>query len=283
MGEVLKRIFSTIVLGVCFLGSAPTYSFESGPRENYEDLEPVDISIQDVISSDAVLSICDQMSFKRENIDLNCFDQTDRQTFQRCRERQNLSYRYVESEEKNFMCINNQTANSIKILNKYISEKQCFKDRVDAVMEVVKSDDYQNLSREFVDIFKGRFKLHFSYQPGGDVGNLNIDLTDLEEGLIREEEKTIPLMMTSLNKKGCGEIDQTIVINMIREKVEALSAKLNLRLAQRTFTYGENSQPEKYIDDSSRGAQSLGEPIGTAFDVENFKPIEEKAESNPFR
>lgn len=239
--------------------------------------------MQDVISSDAVLSICDQMSFKRENIDLNCFDQTDRQTFQRCRERQNLSYRYVESEEKNFMCINNQTANSIKILNKYISEKQCFKDRVDAVMEVVKSDDYQNLSREFVDIFKGRFKLHFSYQPGGDVGNLNIDLTDLEEGLIREEEKTIPLMMTSLNKKGCGEIDQTIVINMIREKVEALSAKLNLRLAQRTFTYGENSQPEKYIDDSSRGAQSLGEPIGTAFDVENFNPIEEKAESNPFR
>lgn len=236
--------------------------------------------MQDFISSDAVLSICDRMSFKRENIDLNCFDQTDRQTFQRCRERQNSSYRYVETDEKNFMCINNQTTNSIKILNKYIDEKQCFKSKVETVMDVVKSDDYQNLSREFVDIFKGRFKLHFSYQPGDNVGNLNIDLSDLESGLVKDDEKSIPLMMTNFNQKTCGDIDQTVVLNMIREKIEALSAKLNLRLAQRAFSFGENSQPEKYVDDSARGRQNLGEPLEEPFDVENYKPIEEKASIN---
>lgn len=268
----MRKIFSTIILSASFIIGPQAYSFESAEASPYIENETMDGSVQDVISSDAVLSICDRMSFKRENIDLNCFNQTDRKAFQRCRERQQSSYRLVETEEKNFMCVDNQTTSSIKILNKYISEKQCYKSRVDAVMDVVKSDDYQNLSREFVDVFKGRFKLHFSYQPGDNVGNLNIDLSDLEEGLVKEEEKNIPLMMTSFNKGSCRSIDQSTVINMIREKIEDLSAKLNLRLAQRAFSFGESSHIPKHIDDSARGNPE----VESGFDVQDYQ-IQEPA------
>lgn len=240
----LNRYF-IILCGLTLLGLAPTTYSQSQDyaRNSFDGL---------IINENAVLGVCGEMRYVRQR--RNCLDENV-SDLKQCLKLDSVDPLFKEGQTTSYNCVNSSSSGGAEVIRSLLEESEtsqsCLaKDVRFFYEELIESEDFRTLSREFEENLGFPLVLNFAIDTRDSISSLQLDLSEINIPGVKRE--AINLSIASFNQVApCQNFSREAIFSRMTEELTRLTM-ISSRKKYDPYNQEDYSPPTERVFNSNR-------------------------------